>query len=99
MRTHALTLALLLSSVGLQAQPDPPFGGTVWQLPSTLITDADPTRIRGLSYEGQLDGTFYLFRVGSFTTVVEPVHVFDAGPLRIQVHPELGDREAAREQA
>ena len=91
--------ALLVGSASIAADNSPPFGGTVWQLPTTLITDADPTRIREVSYRGLLQRTFYIFRDGGFRTITEDVHVFDAGHIEVQVHPELGDREAAREQA
>jgi len=99
---HLRICVVVVAVVVFVAQPSadsPPFRGTVWDLPSTLITDADPSRFRDVSYRGLLERTFSVFRDGRLKNITEEVHVFDAGHIQVQVHPEFGGREAAREQA
>ena len=75
--------------------------GTVWRLPRTLITEADPTALRGVTYLGKLERLMRPYQEGGGRQrMVEPVYVFEAeydrNTIEFQVYPDVGDRAAAR---
>lgn len=79
----------------------PPFSGTIFIDPD-IITAADPSTFQGLTAKGQGTRTMFDRRVNNWTSV--NAHLFDAAfsdglTAEVQVNPEFGGTEAAREQA
>ena len=99
----ALAVALLLGGADLHAQQTPPYRGTLWGLPSDLLSSADQTALRSVTYLGLIERDMQIVRDNRFGWVHEPVHVFDVSFGRIniefQVYPEFGGEDAAREEA
>lgn len=99
-----IIVALLLGPVPAAADHNtPPFQGTVWDLPSTLITEADPTSFRRVvEYVGELERHMWIYRDGQWHHGDQQAHVFEVAfrerSVEFQVLSELGDRAAAREE-
>lgn len=75
----------------------PPFGGTVWISPD-VISPADPTSLRGVTYAGRGLREFWDRPAERWVTI--DVYRFDVRyavvQLEFQVHPDFGSVEAAR---
>ncbi len=94
----ALVLAPL---AGHPAQAQPPFSGTIFLDPD-IITPADPSAFTGLTDAGRGDRRMFDRRVDRFVNV--NAYLFDAtyrdGPsVEIQVNPEFGGVDLARDEA
>ena len=78
---------------------EPPYQGTVFITPD-LLTSADPTSLRGVTYAGRGERLIFDRRPEEWITV--NAYLFDVqyGSVEIeyQVNPEFGSREAARAQ-
>lgn len=77
----------------------PPFSGTAF-VTDDLITDADPTAFRTITYQGQALRMMFDRRTASFN--MENAHLFDATygagtVVEIQVNPEMTQSEAEAE--
>ena len=103
MKTTLLLCAVLALPVVARAQGiDPPFRSTEWLNPN-IITDADPSSLRGIAYAGEGERHFLETREGEpWRIVLITVHVFDVTfngkRMEFQVHPEIGARTEARAQ-
>ena len=88
-----LTLALTVLANG------PPFGGTVGISPD-VITEADPTALRGIDYAGRGERLIWDYRVMDWITV--DAYLFEAqiggSIVEFQVNPEFESEAASREQ-
>jgi hypothetical protein len=100
----SLRARLALPCLMLLAAPAaavPPFDGTVFIDPD-VITPADPTTLAGLLDAGQGQRQMFDRRINAFATYNAFLFVAqyaDAPPIEIQVNPEYGDVDAARQAA
>ena len=89
-------LALLVVASTAAGQP---FQGTVSISPD-VITEADPTALRGIEYTGRGERVIWDYRVFDWITV--EAYLFEAqiggGVVEFQVNPEFESEAAAREQ-
>ena len=99
----ALVAALLLGGVGLHAQQTPPYAGTLWDLPSNLLSSTDPSSFRSITYLGLLERHMLIFEDNAYIGMTEPVHVFNVSfgrrDIEFQFYPEYGGEDAALEEA
>jgi len=99
-RTAWVVVALLAPTY--VAADSPPFGGTVWELSSTILDDSDPSSFRSVTYKGRGERRFWDVHTEGWITL--NVYLFDVRygsrpePTEYQVHHEYGSRAAAREQ-
>ena len=97
-RRFAFAVALLLSSIDLQAQ-EPTALDNILDL-THVITDSDPTTLSSIRYLGELDRHMWIVRNDRWVPGDYAAHVFDVAfdrrQVEFQVHAELGDRAAAR---
>ena len=100
MRTLVVVVVVVAFAAPAAAQQQPPFPGGLWDISPTLITDADRTALRGITYLGEHERHMWLMRENVWTNGHYTVHVFDVAfdrrRVEFQVHPELGDQAAAR---
>lgn len=96
----ALTVLLFVPAHAADQQDTVFLRGTVWRLPRTLITEADPTALRGVTYLGKLERVMRPYQEGRRRRTEEAVYVFevayDRNTVEFQVYPDVGDRAAAR---
>ena len=92
-------IALSAVAIALVADTAPPFAGTVYVNPN-IITSAEPSSLRSVTYRGRAERPFSDLDAGS--TDDQNVYLFDVRfeqrTVEFEVHPEYGDQEAAREQ-
>jgi len=99
---------LLLAGCRTEVEPlpapknkNPPFSGTIWIDPN-IITSADPTSFKSLSYTGRGFRTMYDRRVkqGIYVEAFLFLAQYDDGlTIEIQVHPEFQNEQQAKVQA
>ena len=94
-----MRILLSLLAIVVVANVTPPFPTTVYLNPN-IITSADPSSLRSVTYRGRAERRFTDLDAGQ---VVElNVYLFDvqfeSRLVEFEVHPEYGSRQAAREQ-
>ena len=97
---RTLTLVLSLICVNLQAQTQPALNN-ILDL-THVLTEQDPTIVRSVKYLGEHDRHMWIVVDGRWSPRDYPAHVFDVAfdrtEVEFQVHTDVGNRSAAREQ-
>jgi hypothetical protein len=93
-------LYVFISSSVLQLHGDPPFSGTIF-IDSDIITPNDETNYLSISYDGTDERTMYDRRSGWVDLVpyLFEANFSDLPSVEIQVNPEFGSVDEARQQA
>lgn len=101
MKNTGLLLICLMTLIGQSVRGVPPFSGTIFIDPD-IITAADPTSFKGMSYAGRGNRLMFDRRVNSFITLDAYLFTatFDDGlATEIQVNPEFANTNAATTEA